>query len=532
MHLGRGFGPLLSFSVFSDRIRESDVMKQDIYKFIVENVNILDVASKYIQLKKVGVNYRGFSPFKYETKPSFFVSPHKKIFKCFSSGHGGDVIKLVSLLENVSKEQAIIKLAEDYGFKDLLAQHFHYEEDTLNKRQIHINNIKILSDIFHAKRDEACRYLIRRGLDQSFYKLYKIGYNDGQWLKENANSLDIGYLKEIGLLTEDGDDLRAFAARSVAFPLKANGNMIAFYFRSTINSRHYYMKNNEFYTKSKTLFGLENLSGKVDYIILVEGILDALSIKQLGYNNVVAMLGLFTSSENISKITRMTRAIVLGLDNDVSGIMQNLNLFDRLKDYVDLYFLDYADTKDANEFLQKYKEKRKIQILDPTEYLRKIEDNGLINRILIENYRKSIEQNGHSRIANKRVMTKNSDLVDSIMRDKVFWCIALFLESYKQYDRRRVCDFQKLFFLTPTSLDILINAKNELSMINCEIDIQEYINLFSFDTQFIMSLYEEIRSEKGFDDIDLSLAYSAMESQIEDAISDETLQIIQKLLRI
>ena len=79
-------------------------------------ISIVDVVQSYdIDLKKVGRQYRSLSPFKKETNPSFFVIPDKNIFKCFSSGHGGDVIKFVALMEQVSYLEAAKILCDRYN---------------------------------------------------------------------------------------------------------------------------------------------------------------------------------------------------------------------------------------------------------------------------------------------------------------------------------------------------------------------------------------------------------------------------------
>src|ERR1700744_3248228 len=86
---------------------------------IVEQVrhacDIVDVIGSYVPLKKAGSRYKALSPFQKEKTPSFFVDPQKQIFKCFSSGHGGDVFKFLMLMEKMSFPEAIRRLAQRAG---------------------------------------------------------------------------------------------------------------------------------------------------------------------------------------------------------------------------------------------------------------------------------------------------------------------------------------------------------------------------------------------------------------------------------
>src|SRR5471030_2675029 len=86
---------------------------------IVEQVrhacDIVDVIGGYVPLKKAGAKYKALSPFNKEKTPSFYVDPAKQMFKCFSSGHGGDVFKFLELMENMTFPEAVRRLAQRAG---------------------------------------------------------------------------------------------------------------------------------------------------------------------------------------------------------------------------------------------------------------------------------------------------------------------------------------------------------------------------------------------------------------------------------
>jgi DNA primase len=84
---------------------------------IKNRIDIVDVINDFVALKKVGSNYRALSPFTQEKTPSFYVSPSKDIFKCFSTGKGGDAISFIMEIEGISYVEALKYLAAKYGIE-------------------------------------------------------------------------------------------------------------------------------------------------------------------------------------------------------------------------------------------------------------------------------------------------------------------------------------------------------------------------------------------------------------------------------
>ena len=82
---------------------------------IKERIDIVEVVGDFVDLKKAGSSYKALSPFTSEKTPSFFVSPSKQIFKCFSTGKGGDAIEFLKEVESMSYVEALKYLAEKYG---------------------------------------------------------------------------------------------------------------------------------------------------------------------------------------------------------------------------------------------------------------------------------------------------------------------------------------------------------------------------------------------------------------------------------
>jgi DNA primase len=89
---------------------------------IKNKLDIVEVVQRYIKLKRVGRYYSGLCPFHKETKPSFYVSPEMQIFKCFGCGAGGDVIKFLMQIENLTYSQVLEKIKDEYGLEIEISQ--------------------------------------------------------------------------------------------------------------------------------------------------------------------------------------------------------------------------------------------------------------------------------------------------------------------------------------------------------------------------------------------------------------------------
>ncbi|MFN7792609.1 MAG: CHC2 zinc finger domain-containing protein [Cyclobacteriaceae bacterium] len=93
------------------------LITRDTIEEVKNRIDIVDVISDFITLKKSGANYKALSPFAIEKTPSFFVVPAKGIFKDFSSGKGGDAFSFVMEHEKLSYAEAIRYLAKNMELK-------------------------------------------------------------------------------------------------------------------------------------------------------------------------------------------------------------------------------------------------------------------------------------------------------------------------------------------------------------------------------------------------------------------------------
>lgn len=149
------------------------MIPREVIEQIKEKSNIVEVISEYVNLQKVGANYRGLCPFHTETSPSFYVNLSKNIYHCFGCGASGDVIKFVQEIENISYVEAIQRLASRVGIKVEFS-----EDDEL--RTLYYEFYKQVHEQYKLKLQDAqnvIEYLEKRGFSRRELSLYEFGFS-------------------------------------------------------------------------------------------------------------------------------------------------------------------------------------------------------------------------------------------------------------------------------------------------------------------------------------------------------------------
>lgn len=334
---------------------------------IRNNNNIVDVISQYVVLKKKGRNYFGLCPFHNEKSPSFSVSQEKQIFNCFGCHTGGDVIRFVSKIENISFKEALETLADRAGIALPKSNNERDNEiEYLKSRVYEIN--QIAAEYYHQTlynpiSKNAQEYVKKRKLDNKTLKTFMIGY-----AHENGNLYKI--LKEKGFKDEEilasslvgknenGRFYDKFRGR-LMFPIKdVRERVIAFGGRVLDDSKPKYINSPEniVYSKGRQLFGL-NVAKKSGNkkIIIVEGYMDAVSLYQRGIENVVASLGTALTEGQGRLLGKYASEIIIGYDSDGAGQAATLRGLDILQNLgYDVRVLQLEGAKDPDEFVIKY----------------------------------------------------------------------------------------------------------------------------------------------------------------------------------
>ena len=211
---------------------------QETINRVLEEVDVLDVISQYVDLKKRGQNYFGLSPFRSETKPSFSVAPDKNMWYDFGSAQGGNAVQFLIEYEKISFPEAIRSLAEKYGIE--IIERGNKEQNNLYDQLYEIHELACIyfeNSIKDNPKGTAKKYLTDRSFHDSIINQFRIGFAPDSWdslLKELQGKFDNQILKKSGLFSESkkGPLIDRFRNR-IMFPFfSLSGKIIGFSGRS------------------------------------------------------------------------------------------------------------------------------------------------------------------------------------------------------------------------------------------------------------------------------------------------------------
>lgn len=330
---------------------------------IKNRVNIADVISQVVELKRTGTGYKGLCPFHNEKTPSFSVSEEHQFFNCFGCGTKGDVFTFVEKYYNMDFSEAVEKLAKEYGIP------IEYRAGGGEKYKDIYEANRLAAGFFYRsfteKANRGYGYMMQRGLSPRILKRFGVGYADGDWhsLMDYLESCDISEktMFEAGLISRSkGRYFDKFRDR-VMFPIiNTSGKVIGFGGRGIGKDavpKYLNTPETPVFRKKNNLYGL-NLAkmsiNKEGGIIVVEGYMDVIALSESGIENAVATLGTALTDNQASLIRRYTKDAVLSYDADNAGRTAALRGSRILKkEEINVKVLHVTDGKDPDEYIRK-----------------------------------------------------------------------------------------------------------------------------------------------------------------------------------
>ena len=303
---------------------------------IKDKLNIIDVISPYVELKKSSKNFVGRCPFHAEKTPSFNVSPERGMYHCYGCGVGGDIFNFVQEIEGVDFKEALKTLAHKAGV-ELVS-----ENPVKKSEREHLYAALEAATDFYVdwldKKSEAKEYLENRGVKQGTIKKWRIGYAPGPdkhgWREakdflersgyKSAELLKAGLIKNANSGKEPFDVFRD----RIMFPMgEPNGKIVAFSGRilskDTEAPKYVNSPETELYKKSELLYGYDKAKTGIrnlNFSLIVEGQFDVVMCHQAGYHNTVAVSGTALTLHHVQLLERLSDKVVLALDADRAGI--------------------------------------------------------------------------------------------------------------------------------------------------------------------------------------------------------------------
>lgn len=309
----------------------------DTVQLVKEKLSIQDVVSPYVKLTRAGKYWKGLSPFTKEKTPSFFVSPDRGLYHCFSTGKGGDMFTFVQEMEGVDFKGALKLLADKAGVPLV------YDKSAQDDREKLYEALSGAQRFFieeRKKTKEIDTYLISRGLKAEAIEAWGIGYAPAEWQALHgyltAQGSVEGILERAGLIKKpDQGEEKApryydrFRGR-IMFPIKdISGRIVGFSGRifkdDPVHPQAKYLNSPEtpVFDKSRALYGIDVAREGIRNLgsaLLVEGQLDLLMSHQAGYKNAVATSGTSFTEGHAELIKRYTPNLLIAYDGDRAGI--------------------------------------------------------------------------------------------------------------------------------------------------------------------------------------------------------------------
>lgn len=305
---------------------------QDAKEEIRARLNIEDVISEYVQLKRAGRNFKGLSPFSGEKTPSFIVSPDKHIWHDFSSNKGGDIFAFIMEVEGMDFRASLELLARKAGV-DLSVYENNGDQELAKRKKRLLQANELAANYYQhclINNQHAMNYVFgKRGLSKQIVQDFKIGYapTSGDALVNflQKKGFTNNEISGAGLANQYGGDL--FRGRMTVSLMDGVGQVIGFTGRIIIDDdkspKYLNTPQTILYDKGRHVFGLSQAKEAIrssDYAVIVEGNLDVISSHQVGITQVVATAGTAMTEYHLKALVRLSSHIRLAFDGDKAGL--------------------------------------------------------------------------------------------------------------------------------------------------------------------------------------------------------------------
>ena len=291
-----------------------------------DQIDIVDIISHYIPVRKMGANFKCVCPFHDDRNPSMSISQSKQIFHCFACKAGGDAIKFVMDYEKLNYVEAIEKIAQISNF----SLEYTSERNFAPKENKHIlENVNAFYRSAFYKNDEAVRYIYSRGINDAMIERFELGWagDSAQTIRLLENEkIEPSEALEVGIVKQNERGIYASFISRITFPIyNHTGRLVGFGGRTISNNPAKYVNSPQsaVFDKSKLLYGYHLAKQKIfekKQIIITEGYLDVIMLHFAGFTNAVAVLGTALTEKHLPLLKRDDISVVLCFDGDVAGI--------------------------------------------------------------------------------------------------------------------------------------------------------------------------------------------------------------------
>ncbi|MGL5076186.1 MAG: DNA primase, partial [Waterburya sp.] len=353
----------------------------DTIEEVQQRVDIVDVISEHIVLRKRGKDFLGLCPFHNEKTPSFSVSQDKQVYYCFGCGAGGNSYKFLMEIGKQSFAEVVLDLARRYQVEVKTVEPEERQEiqHQLTVREELYRILAVTASFYqhalHQSQGETALAYLRsqRKIEDATISKFQLGYAPAGWetlyrYLVETKRYPVNFVEQAGLIKprKTGSGYYdVFRDRLMIPIMDLQGRIIGFGSRSLKEEdQPKYLNSPEtpLFDKSKTLFALDQARSSIsqeDSAIVVEGYFDAIALHEAGITNVVASLGTAFTQDQLKQLLRFTpsKQVILNFDADNAGNKATERAIAEVEDLVyggvvQLRILNLADGKDADEFIK------------------------------------------------------------------------------------------------------------------------------------------------------------------------------------
>ena len=495
---------------------------------IKTRLKVSTVVSKSVKLKKRGKEFVGLSPFKTEKTPSFTVNDEKGFYHCFSTAEHGNIFDFIMKTQNLKFGEAVKYLANLAGMQPYT---FSKKDEEREKQWNEYSEIfKLYVEFYHKEllQNEsfnfAREYLKKRNLSKKEVVDFKIGYvpHSPNFFESIKPKFNKKIIIDTGLFYFDEKKnhyVERFKDR-IIFPINSiTGQPIALGGR-TIKENNYLAKyinspETPFFKKGSNLYNLDyarKLSNKVEYVYLVEGYMDVVSLNSKGIENVVANLGTSLTDRQVSVLNQFYDDLIICFDGDESGYKAALraaeNLIKELKPEKQISFLFLPDKEDPDSFVNKngkdyfieFTKEKKISIHNFIfNHYKNLAKNNPSSLAIFEKKIRSIAYSIKDEFIKKYVLEFFLEKISSLTpnanqnKNKTFYKKAKSLKSTQKYFN----ETKNLSSIEIKEFSFLYLIINNLELVKNNLNLLENVKLFSNENKIIYdSLFKKLQSEQ------------------------------------
>lgn len=351
-----------------------------------QKINLFEVLSEHIELKRFGASYKALCPFHDEKTPSFVLQQGQSHYHCFGCGAHGDAIEFLMSYQKLNFQEAVESLAQT--FQVPLEYESESEEKgpskSLMKNALSEANQYFQFCLLHTEEGhKALSYLQSRGLSISFVQRFGIGLAPVSSLLQKIlqrKKYSVEVMEAAGLVRQSHGRCRDFFSDRITFPVHSpNSELIGFsarkYREETFGGKYVNSPETPVFKKSHILYGLHHCRRRIakeGRVILVEGQIDVLRLIDCGLDLCLASQGTAFGQNHVKKLLELgVREAYLAFDADTAGKEASLKVGDALlKEGIDVFVVPLAKGSDPDSFLRTEGIEGFVELLDKSiDYL-------------------------------------------------------------------------------------------------------------------------------------------------------------------